>query len=81
MPDWMINGLDGQGLAQVFCGLSFPCTSRASWGAPKLEVQGPSQGQVAPEGVRGEGRGPAPSQESHRLERAPLSTILGPGEG
>lgn len=44
--------LDGQGLAQVFGGLSFPCASWASWGAPKLEVQGPSQSQVAPAGVR-----------------------------
>lgn len=46
------NCLYGQGLPQVLCGLCFPCASWASWRTSKLEVQGSSQGQIAPVWVK-----------------------------
>ena len=52
------NSLDGQGLAQVFGSFCFSCASWASWCTPKLEMQGTSQGQIAPAGVRGGMHGP-----------------------
>lgn len=58
------HSLDGQGLAQVFGSLSLPCASRASWGSPKLEVQSPSQSQVASAGARGK-------QRPHSFRRVP----------